>query len=220
MSSEEYPSQEMDFSEEGDSSDEEDALESLRSQILGCLDGIHSAGSFATSDHNVDHIHPGLTVKNIGPIRLPLSSEDAEALIRVSNRAPFGRGRETLVDETVRKTWEISGEELSFENEGWNGWLDSIVDDVSEGLGIPGGAGSIQAELYKLLVYEEGAFFKPHKEYVGAMRLTYCTVTDSYSTEKTKNMLGTLVVCLPSEHVGGAVRLIHGKEERLLETDK
>ena len=81
---------------------------------------MHSAGSFATSEHNVEHIHPGLIVKDVGPIRLPLSSKDAEALIRMSRRAPSSKGRETLVDETVRKTWEIDGKELSFENESWN----------------------------------------------------------------------------------------------------
>lgn len=33
-------------------------------------------------------------------------------------------------------------------------------------------------------------------------------------------MFGTLVVCLPGAHTGGSVRLIHGKEERVLETDQ
>ncbi|OAP58935.1 hypothetical protein AYL99_06232 [Fonsecaea erecta] len=186
-----------------DYSEEEDYLEPLRRQITGCLSGIHSAGSFATSDNNVEHIHPGLTVKGVGPIRLPLSHDDAQALIKVSLRAPFGKGRNTLVDETVRKTWEIDGKELSFENEKWDDWLKGVLGKVSEGLGIPGDGSNVQAELYKLLVYEEGAFFKPHKD-----------------TEKTHNMFGTLVICLPSQHVGGGVRLIHGKEETVLETDK
>jgi hypothetical protein len=30
---------------------------------------------------------------------------------------------------------------------------------------VPGAAG-IKAELYKMLLYEEGAMFKPHREYV------------------------------------------------------
>ena len=38
------------------------------------------------------------------------------------------------------------------------------------------------------------------------------------STEKTSGMFGTLVICLPSEHVGGAVRLTHGQEERKFTT--
>lgn len=31
-------------------------------------------------------------------------------------------------------------------------------------------------------------------------------------------MFGTLVICLPSEHVGGAVRLKHGMEEKKFDT--
>lgn len=33
-------------------------------------------------------------------------------------------------------------------------------------------------------------------------------------------MFGTLEICLPSEHVGGGVRLIHGQDEKVLETHK
>jgi hypothetical protein len=100
------------------------------------------------------------------------------------------------------------------------GTAGSIIQIVSEDLGVQCGAGTVYAELDKLLVYEEGAFFAPHKEYVGdkaphSRRL----LTFPYSKEKAKNMFGTLVVCLPSEHVGGGVRLTHGKEERVLETD-
>lgn len=31
-------------------------------------------------------------------------------------------------------------------------------------------------------------------------------------------MFGTLVICLPSEHVGGAVRLTHGGKEKVFAT--
>lgn len=157
------------MSSEEDLSRDEGSLEVLRSQILDCLDGIHSAGSFAMADYNVEHVHPGLVVNGVGPIRFPLYSDDATALIEVSRQAPFGKGTATVVDETVRRTWEIDGKEVSFKNEAWNRWLQRVVEKVSEGLGIPGGGvGTVQADLYKLLLYEEGAFFQPHKEYVGA----------------------------------------------------
>jgi hypothetical protein len=41
---------------------------------------------------------------------------------------------------------------------------------------------------------------------------------DSRSTQKVSDMFGTLVICLPSEHVGGAVRLTHGEEEKRFDT--
>lgn len=38
------------------------------------------------------------------------------------------------------------------------------------------------------------------------------------STEKSSGMFGTLVICLPAEHVGGAMRLRYEQEEVILET--
>jgi hypothetical protein len=53
-----------------------------------------------------------------------------------------------------------------------------------------------------LLLYEEGTFFKAHRD-----------------TEKVPGMFGTLVVCLPSAHDGGSVKkIVHGKKERTIET--
>ena len=40
------------------------------------------------------------------------------------------------------------------------------------------------------------------------------------STEKTPGMFGTLVICLPSEHIGGAVRLTHNQKEEVYATDE
>jgi len=52
------------------------------------------------------------------------------------------------------------------------------------------------AELYKLLVYDPGAFFIKHRD-----------------TAKSPGMFGTLVVVLPSEHTGGELVVNHGGKE-------
>lgn len=67
-----------------------------------------------------------------------------------------------------------------------------------------------------MLLYEEGALFKPHQEYVEP--LTIAPKLIAKSTEKTPGMFGTLVICLPSEHRGGAVRLKHGQDEKMFDT--
>lgn len=41
-----------------------------------------------------------------------------------------------------------------------------------------------------------------------------------YSSEKEDRMFGTLVICLPSKHEGGAVHVRHGEETKVLEADK
>ncbi|KAL8669092.1 MAG: hypothetical protein Q9168_006301 [Polycauliona sp. 1 TL-2023] len=122
---------------------------------------------------------------------------DAQALAQASQKAPFGKGNETVVDETVRKTWQIDAANVRILNKDWQVCLDRILTRVAEGLGIAGGPSSICAKLHKMLLYEEGAMFKPHQD-----------------TEKVPGMFGTLIVCLPSEHTGGAVCLRHGSKSK------
>jgi hypothetical protein len=47
---------------------------------------------------------PGLAVQGVGPIALPLLPVQAEHLIAAAERAPYGRGSETLTDTDVRRT--------------------------------------------------------------------------------------------------------------------
>lgn len=61
--------------------------------------------------------------------------------------------------------------------------------------------GKVYAELYKLLLYEEGAFFMPHQD-----------------SEKAPGMFGTLIICLPSAHQGGELVLEHGRDKITFET--
>ena len=54
----------------------------------------------------------------------------------------------------------------------------------------------IRAELYKLLIYDPGAFFLPHRD-----------------TLKAPGMFGTLVIVLPSDHTGGELVVTHGNRK-------
>jgi hypothetical protein len=56
---------------------------------------------------------------------------------------------------------------------------------------------SLQAELYKVLLYEPGDFFLPHRD-----------------TEKAPGMVATLVITLPSVYSGGRLRVRHGGVEK------
>ena len=67
---------------------------------------------------------------------------------------------------------------------------------IHQELGLTCSRDKIHAELYKLLIYEEGAFFKLHQD-----------------SEKTAGMFGTMVVSLPSKHTGGQVVLSHNKRK-------
>ncbi|KAK4161767.1 hypothetical protein QBC43DRAFT_380518 [Cladorrhinum sp. PSN259] len=140
----------------------------------------------------------GLCVDGVGEIKMPLSEEQARALIAKSRQAPFGRGSETIVDTSIRNTWEIDASQFSFQDPEWPGFLDSLCETVAEDLGIES---PIKPELYKMLIYEKGAMFKAHTD-----------------TEKIPGMFGTLVICLPSPHEGGDVVAKHLRETKTFKT--
>lgn len=138
--------------------------DALKAALYEGISKIESAGSFATFGKFNNFIQPGISVESIGLVRLPLSQADAYALIQISQQAPFGRGTETLVDVSIRKTWEIAGAKVQFLNKEWQYHIDEVVEEVTNELGIAGGSQDIRADFYKMLLYEEGAMFKAHKE--------------------------------------------------------
>ena len=149
------------------SSSESDDESHLKDSLRECIFNVRSAGSFAVFHKIEDFVSPGVSVDPIHIIGLPLSQDHAHALIQASCQAPFGKGTETLVDESVRKTWEINAREVQFRNnEDWQRCLDRIVERAAKELGIVNGSRDVHAEFYKMLLYKEGAMFKAHQEYV------------------------------------------------------
>ena len=120
-------------------------------------------GSFATSGF-LPAINPGLSIAGLGKVGLPLSDRDAAELCRICHQAPFGKGSETFVDTSVRKTWELNADQVAFRNPFWRKIEEQAVANATEQLGIIDGPATIRAELYKLLLYEPGAFFETHRE--------------------------------------------------------
>ena len=140
--------------------------EDFKNNLFDGISEVHSTGSFATSGIIDSFVHPGISVDPIGTVRLPLSEEDAYTLVQASHKAPFGKGTETVVDESVRRTWEIDAGKIHFLNKRWQSCLDRTVEHVARELGVADGAINVRAEFYKMLIYGKGAMFKAHKEYV------------------------------------------------------
>ena len=112
-------------------------------------------------------------------------------------QAPYGRGEQTLVDPAVRRTWQISPDHVHIGGRHWERTLDTIVARAAEGLGVNE---PIDAEFYKLLVYDRGSFFVGHRD-----------------TEKSPGMFATLVIVLPSVSSGGELVVRHGGREARLD---
>ena len=159
-------------------------------ELLALLDKVETSGTFSVSG-TLPSILPGLKVKGVGHIALPLLEHQAKALIELSQKSPYGRGEETILDTNVRNSWQIAAEDFELTNPQWEEALQEAVEQIGKQLGLDDC--KIEFEQYKLLIYEKGGFFAAHRD-----------------TEKTPNMFGTLVINLPSEHEGGELIVSHG----------
>jgi hypothetical protein len=158
-------------------------MKTLQKQTLQILQQLKGSGKF-TSINTTKFIFPGLNVENVGEIAFPLNKYQAELLIQSAQKAPFGKGSQTIFDDNVRSAREIDASKLTFNNPEWEKLLQEIINEIKIDLGLENYV--IDANLYKLLIYEKGDFFLPHKD-----------------SEKEKGMFGTLIIGLPSQYRGG-----------------
>ena len=59
---------------------------------------------------------PKITVKELGELTFPLNAIQVRALLDKAHAAPFGKGHQTLVDRSVRNTWEIDADQINLSN--------------------------------------------------------------------------------------------------------
>jgi streptomycin 6-kinase len=166
----------------------------IKDEILRCLKILKSGGKFASTG-SVPFVFPGLDVKAVGELSYPIPPSQVGSLINVAHKAPFGKGTATIVDENVRRAWEIEASDVSFKGPQWDKVLKKIIEKIKLDLGLEDY--NIGTHLYKMLIYEEGDFFLTHKD-----------------TEKEKGMFGSLVIVLPSKYSGGELLVrFNGEEE-------
>lgn len=139
---------------------------------------------------------PLLQIEGVGTISFPVPAVQAEALVAMAERAPYGKGARTLVDSGVRNCWQIDPKRVHPGGRTWADTFGRILELATEGLGCPG----LRAELYKLLVYEPGGFFVSHRD-----------------TEKEDGMVATLVVAFPAAGSGGDLVIRHQGRETVVD---
>lgn len=168
----------------------------LTIQLANLLQNLQCPGDFYAKG-TIEIFPPCLEVNKVGRVSLPLLPAQAEQLIKVADQAPYGKGYETLIDTEVRKTWQIDAAKVSLSGKYWQKNLGDIVSQVTSDLGVNC---EVSPELYKLLVYDKGNFFLPHRD-----------------TEKAESMFATLIIVLPSVYSGGELVIRHQQDEVKLE---
>ncbi|KAG8958289.1 hypothetical protein FRC00_002870 [Tulasnella sp. 408] len=187
--------------EEGDEEDEEaeeneiEPSDDIRGDIESALDELDFDGSYYFHKEFEGAPNPVLNISGFGRLALPLSQADAVRLRSICAQAPFGKGERTIVDKSVRDTWELSGSEIHFDNPGWRKWVGTVMKSVCDGLAVDTTQSKPYCDLYKLLLYETGSH-----------------------SEKSDGMFATLVLILPSQFTGGTLHLSHGGDSVRIDT--
>ena len=166
-------------------------------KLSSLIESINRPGDYCT--HGRIHVPmPRIEAGTTGVLAFPVQPVQVQQLMSLAERAPYGKGEDTILDRKVRDCWQIAPEDLSVGGAAWDTTLSSILDQVSAGLGCQREA--LTAELYKLLVYETGGFFAPHRD-----------------TEKANGMVATLVVALPAFGKGGELAIRHHGRETVVD---
>ena len=145
-------------------------------------------------------VDPGIEVEGLGAITLPLKRTTAKELVASCQVAPYGKGTRTLVNKQVRNTFELDPKKFRL-SDAWNVAIADAMRPVAELLGLP--AEQLEARLYKLLVYEKGGFFLPHRD-----------------SEKHDRMVASMIVVLPNRFEGGTLVVRHGAAKQTLTFDE
>jgi hypothetical protein len=135
-------------------------------------------------------VNPGIVVDGLGAIRIPLKRGMAKELVAHCQIAPYGKGTETRVDKKVRNTFELDPKKFRLSQE-WNSAVADAARVAAKELGLP--AEQVEARLYKLLMYEKGGFFLPHRD-----------------SEKHDGMVASMNVVLGNPFEGGTLVVRHG----------
>lgn len=112
-------------------------------------------------------------------------TQQLESLVRRCKPAPFGEGRKTRYDRSVRDALQLKADDSGFKVLNFDPAAAGILEQVRREL-TPHVSDPPIAELYCLNVYQDGGHFAPHKD-----------------TPQTDDTIGSLVVCLPSHFRNG-----------------
>jgi 2OG-Fe(II) oxygenase superfamily len=143
---------------------------------------------------SLPELNPGLVVEGYGPVAFPLQPGAAKSIKAAGQIAPYGLGTKTLVDTKVRNTIEIDPSRFHLSH-AWNEAIQEITKNASKQLGLD--TDQLEAKIYKLLIYEKGGFFLPHRD-----------------SEKLDRMVASMIVVLPNFFQGGDLHIRHKGDDK------
>jgi hypothetical protein len=167
------------------------ALENLRLAIHGVTAPFSCSGTFLP-DKPVAFVFKDRTRFEVIRAKNEFEQQgELKPLLERCKPALFGEGKKTRYDRIVRDALQLKTDGGAFFIENFDPESAGIREEVQREL-TPHDPNPISAELYSVNVYTGGGHFAPHKD-----------------TPRGSNMLGTLVICLPSQFLAGKLVLNH-----------
>lgn len=145
------------------------------------------------AEHTLDPSTFHIEIEGVGPVSMPRERHEIERLLSASSAAKFGLREKTLLDRKVRDTQEIPADKLRIRYD--NRAMSSMLTRMRDAMGLSENA-VLTPHLHNMLIYGPGQFFKQHRD-----------------SEKIDGMVATLVVVLPSPHIGGDLLIRHVNEQ-------
>ena len=166
-------------------------LENLRLAIHGVTSPFSCEGTFVP-DKPVTIVFKDQSRFEVIRAKTPFEQKnELKPLLEHCEPAPFGDGKKTRYDRMVRDALHLQAEKGGFRVENFDPESAGILNTIDREL-VPHDPNPISAELYTVNVYTAGGHFAPHKD-----------------TPRGSDMIGTLVVCLPSQFGNGKLVLRH-----------
>jgi len=166
-------------------------LENLRLAIHGVTAPFSCEGAFVP-DEPVTLIFNDQTRFEVNRAKSSFDQKnELKLLLEHCKPAPFGAGKRTRYDRTVRDAFQLKAERQEFSIANFDPESAGILKKIQREL-VPHDPNPISAQLYAVNVYTGGGHFAPHK-----------------GTPRGSDMFGTLVVCLPSQFRHGKLILSH-----------
>ena len=106
-------------------------MPTIAGDLAKILSTVRRPGDFYAAGR-IELLAPRIEVEGVGPIALPLLPVQVQQLVAAAERAPYGRGQETLVDTAVRRTWQIAPDQVHVAGKHWPKTLDDVVARVAD----------------------------------------------------------------------------------------
>ena len=104
-----------------------------------------------------------LSVDPVGPITFPVTARTAKSLIVESEPAKYGQKDKTLLDRSVRDTWEIPKNRIHTDQT-WVAQLQKALQRIQKGLKLPSPGGSFRVKRRVEAQQERPEWLRPSSE--------------------------------------------------------